>query len=107
MGAYDESGFQSYVLSRRNVSNPEEYAYYFCYAKENISTVTLADAAGRRWNIESCFETAKQETGLDEYEIRSWHGWYRHISLSMVALGFLSAIRSASRQEGTEKKGLN
>ncbi len=51
-------------------------------------------AAGRRWSIESCFEAAKQETGLDEYEVRSWDGWYRHATLSMLALAFLAAVRA-------------
>ena len=40
-----------------------------------------------------CFEVAKQEVGLAHYEIRSWHGWYRHITLAMLALGFLAALR--------------
>lgn len=105
VGKKDESGFERYVLSRRSVSNPEEYAYYFCYAPENTATEVLAEATGKRWNIECCFETAKQETGLDEYEIRSWHGWYRHITLSMVALAYLSALRAACQNDEAEKKG--
>lgn len=104
-GVKNETNCQCYALARRSVSKPDEYAYYICYAPENTSTQTLAEAAGKRWNIECCFETAKQETGLDEYEIRSWHGWYRHITLSMVALAYLSAIRSACQNEMAEKKG--
>ena len=53
----------------------------------------LVKAAGQRWNIECCFEAAKQETGLDEYEVRSWHGWRCHVTLSMLALIFLSVVR--------------
>jgi SRSO17 transposase len=75
------------------VENPGEYAYYLCLAPEGASGRELAQAAGQRWHIESCFEAAKQETGLDEYEVRSWHGWYRHITLSMLALVFLSVVR--------------
>ena len=104
-GVRDDAGNQKYVLCRRSVSHAETYAYYFCYAPENTPTHKFAEAAGKRWEIECCFETAKQETGLDEYEIRSWHGWYRHMTLSMVALAFLSAIRSCCRTEMTEKKG--
>ena len=47
----------------------------------------------RRWPVEECFEAAKQEVGLDGYEVRSWHGWYRHVTLSMLALAFLAAMR--------------
>lgn len=103
----DESGFQRYVLSRRSVSNSEEYAYYFCYAHEDTLTEVLAEASGKLWNIECCFETAKQETGLDEYEIRSWHGWYRHITLSMLALAYLSALLLPVRMMRQKKKELN
>ena len=105
-GPTDESGCHRYALARRSVEKPDEYAYYFCYARENASIQELAEAAGKRWNIECCFETAKQETGLDEYEIRSWHGWYRHITMSMLALAYLSAIRTACQTEVAEKKGL-
>jgi SRSO17 transposase len=49
--------------------------------------------AGQRWRIESCFEEAKGETGLDEYEVRSWTGWHRHITLSMLAQAYLSVVR--------------
>ena len=101
----DKHGFRKYALARRNNENQAEYAYYFCYAPEGTTTKELAEAAGKRWNIECCFETAKQETGLDEYEIRSYHGWYRHITLSMAALAYLSAARAASLDDEAEKKG--
>lgn len=105
IGINDEINNHRYALVRRSVTNPNEYSYYFCYAAENTSTQALAAAAGKRWNIECCFETAKQETGLDEYEVRSWQGWYRHITLSMVALAYLSVIRSACRNDEAEKGG--
>lgn len=105
IAAEDEAGFRKYALARRSIANPEDYAYYFCYAPGGTSTEDLAKAAGKRWNIECCFETAKQETGLDEYEIRSFHGWYRHITLSMIALAYLSAAREASQIDEAEKKG--
>lgn len=53
----------------------------------------LARVAGLRWTVEECFEVAKQEVGLDDYEVRSWHGWYRHMTLAMLALAFLVAMR--------------
>ena len=31
---------------------------------------------------------------MADYEIRSWHGWYRHITLAMLALAFLGAMRA-------------
>jgi SRSO17 transposase len=93
LGASVDDDLRRWVLFRRNVANPLEYAYYLCFAPTGVSRQELAQAAGQRWHIECCFEAAKQETGLDEYEVRSWHGWYRHITLSMLALAFLSVVR--------------
>ena len=60
--------------------------------------------AGRRWVIEECFEQTKQLTGLNEYEVRSWVGWYRHITLSMLAHATLVVMRSqTSARETTQK----
>ena len=92
-GVPTEGGLRHWMLFRRSVDKPEELAYYLCLAPENATMKDLVEAAGQRWSIERCFEAAKQETGLDEYEVRSWHGWHRHITLSMLALAFLSAVR--------------
>jgi hypothetical protein len=50
--------------------------------------------AGRRWLVEECFEAAKQEVGLADYEVRSWHGWHRHVTLAMLALALLAGLRA-------------
>ncbi|BAI74602.1 transposase (plasmid) [Azospirillum sp. B510] len=52
--------------------------------------------AGTRWTIESAFEIAKGEVGLDQYEVRSWTGWHRHITLAMLAFAFLTVLRKAA-----------
>jgi SRSO17 transposase len=99
-----EGGLKRWALFRRSVENPEDYAYYLCLAPAAATMRELAVAAGQRWSIECCFEAAKQETGLDEYEVRSWHGWHRHITLSMLALAFLSVVRSKADGNGAAKK---
>lgn len=64
--------------------------------------------AGSRWSIEDCFEAAKGEVGLDEYEVRKWDGWHRHITLCMLAHAYLAVMRSvAHREECTAKKGIS
>jgi len=95
-GSPTEHGLRRWVLIRRSVENPTERAYYLCAALPQSTMQDLAIAAGERWSIECCFEAAKQETGLDNYEVRSWHGWYRHITLSMAALALLGVIRVAA-----------
>jgi SRSO17 transposase len=52
--------------------------------------------AGCRWAIESAFEQAKQEVGLDDYEVRSWDGWHRHVTLALLAHAFLEALRAGA-----------
>ena len=52
--------------------------------------------AGTRWAIEECFQAAKNETGLDHYQVRRCDAWYRHATLSMLALAFLQ-VTAAQR----------
>ena len=94
-GAPTEKRLVRWLLIRRNVQT-QERAYYLCTAPKKATARDLAIAAGRRWAIETCFEAGKQETGLNEYEVRSWDGWYRHITLSMFALAFLTVVRTAA-----------
>ena len=97
---------QHWLLVRRNRKDPNELAYYVVFGPANTNLATLAGVAGLRWTIEECFEVAKQEVGLADYEVRSWHGWYRHITLAMLALAFLVAMRvtlnAAPPRAGTE-----
>jgi SRSO17 transposase len=97
-------GWSRGLLVRRSLSDPTELAYYHVFAPENTPLLTLVAVAGSRWTIEICFESAKGEVGLDHYEVRSWHGWYRHMTLSLWAHAFLSVMR-AQLQEQAAKKG--
>jgi SRSO17 transposase len=82
-------GFKRIVLFRKNIKIESEIAYYFGYVKVTAKLDQIIQAAGSRWSVEECFESAKGEVGLDQYEVRSWIGWYRHITLSMIAHSFL------------------
>ena len=63
----------------------------------------LVRVAGIPWTIEECFEEAKGQVGLDQYEVRKWDGWYRHITLAMLAHAYLTVIRHQALEQG--KKG--
>ena len=91
-------------LIRRSLEKPSEHAFYFTYAPQGTSLAKLVQIAGSRWAIEECFEQAKQETGLDEYEVRSWAGWHRHITLSMLAHAALVAVRVQASKSAAPKK---
>ncbi len=79
-------------MARRSLSDPGEIAYYLAYAPVGVEIAELVRVAGSRWAIEECFQTAKNECGLDEYEVRRYIGWYRHITLSMLAHAVLTAL---------------
>jgi SRSO17 transposase len=82
-----------WLLARRSLSDPKQLAYYLAYAPARTSLQTLVRIASSRYTVEQCIEEAKGETGLDEYEVRFWHSWYRHITLSMMAHAWLASIR--------------
>ena len=104
----EEAGMRRWLLVRRDISEPEEVAFYLAYAPAGTSAQELARTAGKRWKIEETFEQAKGESGLDEYEVRKWDGWYRHVTLSMLAHAYLSVVRSvAETEQGAAKKGMS
>jgi SRSO17 transposase len=94
-------GWQKGLLIRRKLAHPEAFTFYLTLAPEAISLSELVRVAGTRWTIEACFEAAKGEVGLDQYEVRSWTGWHRHITLAMLAHAYLAVLRHAA---GGEKR---
>lgn len=72
----------------------QELAYYLVFAPQSTSLEEMVKAAGQRWKIEECFEVAKGEVGLDQYEVRSFPGWYRHMTFALLALALLSVTQS-------------
>ena len=92
-----EAPWDHWLLVRRKLARPEELKYYVVFGPADTSLQSLAQVAGQRWRIEECFEAAKQEVGLADYEVRSWHGWYRHITLAMLAHAFLAFDLSQRR----------
>ncbi|MFG2634994.1 IS701 family transposase, partial [Streptomyces sp. NPDC048362] len=88
------------MLARRSITDPEDIAYFLASAPLDATLTDLARIAGCRWKIEECFQSAKNECGLDEYEVRRYTGWYRHITLAMLAHAFLAAIAAQEHERG-------
>jgi len=90
-----------HLLVRRSLTPGEkgelELAYFLCSAPPGTTLAELTAVAGARWAVEDCFAEAKNETGLDHYQVRRWDAWYRHITLSMLAHAFLAVLARASR----------
>jgi SRSO17 transposase len=79
-----------WLLVRRSLTDPDDLAFYLCAGPDGTTIETLVHVAGARWAIEECFKHAKGETGLDHYQVRRYDGWYRHITLSMLAYAYLA-----------------
>lgn len=100
-----QSGFKRYLLIRQSLSDSEDIAFYTVFCKEDASLQEMVNIAGARWSVEECFKIAKGETGLDQYEVRTLTGWYRHITLSMLAFTILR-ISQGKLLVSTVKNGL-
>ncbi len=95
-------GWERWALCRRSISDPKDLAYYLAFVPAGTSLEEVVRAAGRRWTIEEAIEQAKGEVGLDQYEVRNWRGWYRHITLAMLAHAYLVVTRAHAWPEVTK-----
>jgi SRSO17 transposase len=96
-----EQAWGHYLLVRRSVEDSSELAYYVVFAQRaGLTLDTLAQVAGSRWSIEAAFEAAKGACGLDEYEVRKWPAWKRHITLAILAHAFLVVVRHQEAKKG-------
>lgn len=84
-----------FLLIRRCMDDPSEKTYSFVFAPLGTTLVEMVQAIGQRWKIEECFEIGKG-IGLEDYEVRGFTAWYRHITLVMLVQACLagSALRS-------------
>lgn len=110
----ERQGWVHSVLLRRHPERPEAVAYYLAYAPESTPMAELVRVAGARWSIDDLFKLGKGQVGLDHYEVRSWQGWYRHITLALLALTVLTVgarkrgglrARSTSRSQSRRSAG--
>jgi len=82
---------------RRSLTDPTDLAYYLCHGPEDTPLRELVRVAGARWAIEETFQSAKGQVGLDQYQVRRYASWYRHITLVMLAHAFLTITTAAQK----------
>lgn len=99
-----QDGWRRWLLVRRNPTDPTELRAFLVFAPETATLPDLVKVAGYRWAIEVNLEAAKSEVGLDEYEVRSWSGWYRHITLTLWAHALLAVLRANEIKMDRPKK---
>ena len=104
LSAPPQHGWKRFLLIRRSISDPSEMTGYIVFARAHTTLSELVLIAGTRWMVEESIQTAKGEVGLDHSEVRSFMGWYRHMTLAMWASAFLSVIREESGAEVAPKK---
>jgi SRSO17 transposase len=88
-----EQGWGHWLLVRRSISDPTKVAYYRVFGPMDTQLRQMVRVAGQRWTVEESIEAAKGEVGLDQYEVRRWIGWHRHITLACLAHAFLVVTR--------------
>jgi len=103
MAAEVPDGWQAWVVVRRSCSDPTEVVYYRVCAPKQTTLHQIVQVAGQRWKVEEAIERAKEECGLDQYEVRSWTGWYRHVTLALVAQ-FCATLMTQRANAEPEKK---
>jgi SRSO17 transposase len=86
-------GMAQWLLARRSLSEPTEIAYYRAFGPDDTAPPGLVRVAGMRWAIEESLQAAKGTVGLDQYEVRRWNAWYRHITLALLAHAYLEVTR--------------
>jgi SRSO17 transposase len=96
----EPAGWSRFLLVRRSLAHgakgEPEHAYYLCCAPAGTADEELIRVAGSRWAIEECFQTAKNETGLDQYQVRRYDAWYRHATLAMLAHAYLAVTAATA-----------
>jgi SRSO17 transposase len=100
------AGWAAWLLARRSRNDPSERAYYRAFGPDTVALPELVHVAGTRWVIEESFERAKDNVGLDQYEVRRWQAWYRHITLALLVHAYLEVTRrAASEASANDEKG--
>jgi len=88
-----------HLLVAQNVLNHDEVKYFISNAPPATATATLLQVAFSRWTIERIFEDAKDELGMDHFEVRRFTAIQRHLLLSCLSHTFLAEFSLRHRGE--------
>lgn len=99
------AGMGRWLLVRRDAADQREVAYFLAHGPAGTGAEELVRVCRSRWQIEEGFAPAKGEVGLDQYEVRRWDAWHRHVTLCLLAHAYLVVMRLAARHEEGAEKG--
>jgi SRSO17 transposase len=94
-----DGAWARWIIARRRCQEPDERDYYLAWGPEETPVEELVAVPGARWRVEDSIKLAKSACGLADYEVRSYHGWYRHITLAMLAAAFLAVQDAHAARE--------
>jgi SRSO17 transposase len=96
--ANDTIGKQ-WLLIQRTLGETPSYTFWLSNAPVDTPLAELAAVALARHPIEHLLEEAKGEVGMADYEVRHWHGWYRHMTLVMLTHTWLKLLQRDQREK--------
>jgi SRSO17 transposase len=99
------AGMRAWLLARRRLEDPADRSYFRAWGPATTSLAEMVRVAGTRWTVEQSITEAKSEVGLDEYEVRTWTAWHRHVTLSLLAHAALAIARRGAQEQEEEKGG--
>lgn len=95
---------ESWLLLRKNIKEPKKVSYYLAFGRKETSLEELVKVAGRRETMQRCLQKSKTVWGLDQYQVRTYVGWYRHITLCLVGSLFLEEMSKSLNQVSQGKR---
>jgi SRSO17 transposase len=88
-----------WIVVRRRPDEPEKRDYYIGWGPPGTGLEEIVLVPGARWRVEEAIKLAKSACGLADYEVRSFHGWYRHVTLAQLAAAFLAVSDAQAARE--------
>jgi len=95
-----------WLVIKKSIGAHPEYSYYISNAGRGTRLPTMVWLSGMRWPVEQCFEEAKSELGLDQYEVRKYPGWNHHMLVGMLSHFFLWHLKIRLGEKSTSYYGL-
>jgi SRSO17 transposase len=99
----EKENWKCCLLIRRSIIKADELRAFICFYPEETSLKKLAEVSGIRWTVEQSFKESKGEVGLDQYEVRSFNGWYKHITLACLAHALLTVLKKEAEAPEFQK----
>jgi SRSO17 transposase len=97
------TGQLRWVLELYSRARLPTYTHYRAYGPRKTSLAELVSVLAERWTAQEGLERAKDEVGLDQYEVRRWDAWHRHITLSLLAHAALQVTRARAASGGDQQ----